>query len=86
MGAAIIVAFINILILLFLIISTYSALRHKRGVVFRISCWTKSFISRAYYFVTKTQARKFGTLILSVCVLYFYFRQQKGNIAMFLPW
>jgi hypothetical protein len=86
MGAAIIIAFINILVLLFLTISIYNALRHKRGVIFRISCWTKTFISRVYCFVTKTQTRKFGTLILSVCVLYIYFLQQKGNIGMFLPW
>jgi predicted transporter len=86
MGAAIIIAFINISILLLLTISIYNALRHKRGVIFKISCWTKIFTSRVYNIATKTPARKIGSLILLVCVLFLYFLQQKGNIGMLLPW
>lgn len=80
MGGAVIIGFINIFLILLLMKSVYNALRHKKGMVFRVSCW----LSRIYAVVTKTPTRKYVTLFLVVGFIVIYTLQQKGIIGMHL--
>ncbi len=80
MAGAVIIGFINIFLILLLIRSIYNALRHKKGMIFRVSCW----LSPIYAVVTKTLTRKYVTLFLIVGFIVIYTLHQKGIIGMHL--
>jgi len=84
MGAAIIIAFINVFLIFLLVKSVYNALRHKKGMIFKISCWIKNSTSRMHPIVIKTPTRKYGSLFLIVSVIITYTLHQKGIIGMHL--
>ena len=84
MGAAVIIGFINFFLLFLLVISVYNALRHKRGLIFKISCWIKNFTSRMHAIVIKTPTRKYGSLFLFVSVSIIYILHQKGIVGIHL--
>ena len=82
MGGVIIIAFINILLVILLIKSIYNALRHKKGLIFKISYGIKKYALRMYAVATKNPTRKYGALFLIVGVIIIYTLHQTGVIGM----
>jgi len=83
-GAAVIIAFVNIILFVLLMVSAYNARRHKRGVLFNILRWTKKLALHIHEVVTKTPARKYGSLLLIMGISIIYTLHQKGIVGMHL--